>query len=56
MVIRHSAELKDQVVKEVIETGSTSIVARKHGVSPKTVHNWVRQIKNKDTEGEIQRP
>jgi len=35
-------ELRDQILKEVREVGVVSTVAKKHGISPKTVHNWLR--------------
>jgi transposase len=49
MASKYSQELKDQIVKEVMETGSTTVVANKHGVCSKTVHNWLKNIKNKDS-------
>lgn len=45
---KYSSELKDQVIKEVLEVGSTSVVAKKHGLNTKTVFNWVKGFKNKD--------
>jgi transposase-like protein len=41
-----SIELKEQIIKEVQETGSISVVAKKHGLIPRTVYNWTRQSKN----------
>lgn len=41
----YSQELKDQVVKEAIEVGNTTMVARKHGLSQKTLNNWVQKAK-----------
>jgi transposase-like protein len=43
---RHSAEYKQQVIKEVIETGNAAAVARKHDLSPSMVSRWVRESKN----------
>lgn len=45
---RFSSEFKDQVVKEVMEVGVVATVAAKHGVSSKTIHNWLRSRKNGD--------
>lgn len=44
----YSNELKDQVMKEVEETGSLEAVAKKHGLIPRTVRNWAYASKNKD--------
>jgi transposase len=41
-VKRHSEEFKKQVVKEALETGNSSIVGRKHNISPSIVARWVR--------------
>ena len=40
---RHSAETKLRVVKEALETGNGSIVARRHDLSSSMVNRWVRQ-------------
>ena len=40
---RHSTETKLRIVKEVLETGNGSIVARRHGLSASMVNRWVRQ-------------
>ncbi len=45
---KFSTELKEQVVQEIKEVGSIKIVADKHGLSPKTVHNWVKASKSGD--------
>ncbi len=45
---KFSAELKTLVLKEIVEVGSMSAVANKHGISPKTVHNWVKASKAGD--------
>lgn len=41
-----SMELKQQILKEVEETGSVALVAKKHGINPKNVYNWVGASKN----------
>lgn len=45
---KFSAEEKAQILKEVEETGVVVTVAKKYNVEPKTVHNWLRFVKNKD--------
>lgn len=42
---RYSAEFKNQIVKEVKETGNASLVARKHDLVSGTVTRWVRESK-----------
>lgn len=37
----YSQDFKDQLVKEVKDTGSITAVANTHGVSTKTLHTWV---------------
>jgi len=39
----HSAETKLRVVKEALETGNGSMVARRHDLSSSMVNRWVRQ-------------
>jgi transposase-like protein len=43
----YSQEFKEQVAKEAVEVGNTSLVARKHGVSQKSLNNWVQASKGK---------
>lgn len=38
-------ELKKNFVREALEGGNASYVARKHGLSPKTVGQWVRDYR-----------
>jgi transposase-like protein len=40
-VNRHSKELREQVLKEVRETGNMSLVARNRGISYSTIVSWV---------------
>lgn len=42
---RYTAEFKNQIVKEVKETGNASLVARKHDLVSGTVTRWVREAK-----------
>jgi transposase-like protein len=46
--MRYSSEIKVQVLSEIKEVGSIEAVARKHGISGKTIHNWLRNERNKD--------
>jgi len=43
----YSKELKEQIIKECIETNNYNAVARKHTIPPNTVYTWVRKDKNK---------
>ena len=44
-VKKHSDEFKKQVVREALETGNSSLVGRKHNISPSIVARWVRAEK-----------
>jgi len=44
---KYSDELKIQILKEVEEVGVIATVAKKHGMDPKNIHNWLRARKNK---------
>jgi transposase-like protein len=41
-VNRHSKELREQILKEVKETGNMALVARNRGVPYTTLASWVR--------------
>lgn len=41
-VNRNSKELREQILKEVKETGNMALVARNRGISYTTVVGWVR--------------
>ena len=43
---KYSDEFKQQIIKEAIETGNCSIVARKHNLIPSNVARWVRTHSN----------
>jgi len=47
-ISQFSAEQKEQIMSEVKEVGVVVTVARKHGIEPKTIYNWMRSVKNKD--------
>ena len=44
----YSTEEKDQILKEVKETGNVAVVAKKHGIATSTIHTWLNRLKNKD--------
>lgn len=35
-------EVKEQILKEVEETGVVATVAKKYEIDPKNIHNWMR--------------
>lgn len=39
---KYSEELKAQILKEVEDVGVIATVAKKHGIDPKNIHNWLR--------------
>lgn len=41
----YSEEYKGKVVKEAIEVGNVTMVARKYGLSQKTLNNWVQKVR-----------
>lgn len=45
---RYDNETKIQVLNEIKEVGSVEAVARKYGISGKTIHSWLRAERNKD--------
>lgn len=45
--ITYPLELKTKIIKEVIETGNETLVAKKHNIPQKTVNNWVLKQINK---------
>jgi len=51
----YASELKSQVIKEVQGVGNCTLVARRHGLNPKTVNNWVRHFENKDSIAETKK-
>lgn len=38
---QYSDEFKERIIKECQETGNISLVARRHEISPNTVHTWM---------------
>lgn len=47
--VSYTPEFKAQVTKEAIETNNTALVAKKHGLSQRTVYNWFSKEINKDS-------
>lgn len=45
---RYTMEFKQQVLQEAAEVGNASQVARRHGLTPKTVYDWMKQSKHTD--------
>ncbi len=43
----YSEELKEQVVKECIETNNYASVSSKHDIPVTTIYGWIRRHKNK---------
>lgn len=43
---RYSLEFKQQVIQEAVEVGNASQVARRHGLSPKQVYDWMKLSKH----------
>jgi len=44
-ISRRSPEEKNQIIKEALETGNSSLVARKYNVTPLAVARWVKENK-----------
>ena len=49
---RYDTEFKNQLIKEATQVGSLTIVAKRHDISVKTLHYWVKGKKaiNKDAD------
>jgi transposase-like protein len=43
----YSKKIKEQIIKECIETNNYNAVARKHGVPSNTVYTWIKKDKNR---------
>jgi transposase-like protein len=39
---RYDQGFKEQIVRECQEVGNAALVARRHGLSKNTVHNWLK--------------
>lgn len=42
----YTQEFKEQLLKEIQDVGNVSLVCKKHGLRPSTVHGWLRKNKN----------
>lgn len=42
----YSDEFKEQVLKEVEETGNVTLVARNHGIPSTTINTWIKKNSN----------
>lgn len=49
-------EVRIQVVKEALSGIKVAVLARKYGVSPKSINSWVREYRDKIEEDEIPNP
>jgi transposase-like protein len=43
---QYSEAIKEQILKEVKETGSVALVAKKHGVPTSIIHTWQKMFNN----------
>lgn len=43
----YSLEQKEQILKEVADTGNAALVAKKHGVPDSTVYTWQHKAQKK---------
>jgi len=41
----YTLEFKEQVLKECQEIENVAVVARRHNMSPNTIHTWLRKVK-----------
>lgn len=44
---RYPKSFKEQVIKEVQEVGNALAVAKRHGISDKTIYRWIHESKHK---------
>ena len=42
----YSDEFKEQMLKEVAETGNVTLVARNHGIPSTTINTWIKKKSN----------
>ena len=43
----YSEEQKQQVLQEVKAVGNVPVVGKKHGISPNTIHTWLKKARGK---------
>lgn len=41
----YTLEFKEQVLKECQEVGNVAVVARRHNISPNTIHTWRHKVR-----------
>jgi len=41
----YTQEFKEQILRECQEVGNVAVVARRHNISPNTIHTWGRKVK-----------
>ncbi|MDK2901816.1 MAG: transposase [Thermosediminibacterales bacterium] len=46
---QYSDEFKEQLIKECQETGNVASVARRHEISPNTIHTWISKYRKRRT-------
>lgn len=46
---QYSDEFKEQLIKECQETGNVASVARRHEISPNTIHTWISKYRKRGT-------
>ena len=46
---RYSDELKEKIIRECQEVGNMAVVARRHEISPSTIHTWIRKYRERGT-------
>lgn len=44
---QYTEEFKEQLIKECQEVGNIALVARRHDISPNTIHTWIRNFKKR---------
>ena len=44
----YSKEFKEQILQEVKEVGSVSLVGRKHGIASSTIFTWIKKSQGRD--------
>ena len=42
---KYSYEFKEQIIRECQETGNVALVARRHEISPITIHTWLSKYR-----------
>jgi transposase len=44
---QYTDEFKEQILKECQETGNVALVARRHEISPTTIHTWRSAVRKR---------